>query len=98
MNKQYRKAENINERKILLTVCWWNNPYWGYGWQGGFQFVDLDRDGVFEYRYFLQASADGNTENAGYLYQPGMEISDLIKKDSSYFSQQSALWTDRCFV
>lgn len=45
----------------------------------GFQWVDLDRDGVFAYRYFLMGDGQ-DSDKTGYLYQPGMELSDVDKE------------------
>lgn len=57
---------------------------WGNAWQGGYNWVDTDNDGIFELRYFLSGyGKDGNYDEnrEGYMYQPGMELSETEQKE-----------------
>ncbi len=57
---------------------------WGNMWQGGYNWVDTDNNGIFELRYFLSGyDKDGNYDEnrEGYMYQPGMELSETEQKE-----------------
>lgn len=83
-----RPIESKDRQFVINTengprYCHWLNPNWGidnqYEWGAGFQWVDLDRDGVFEFRYFLIGD-EQDSDKIGYLYQPGMELSDVDRE------------------